>query len=81
MNPITYVLIALRSAALAVDLSGRATTADSLYGVADAIEAGKATDDHMALVAAKLKERNVTDADWAEVMLRIESDSARLHTD
>lgn len=80
MNPITILLVSLRSAALAVDLAGRSSTADALYGVADAVEAGKATDEHMALVAEKLKSRDITDADWNDVMGRIEADSARLQS-
>jgi hypothetical protein len=79
MNPLVYVLIALRSAALAVGVAGRTRTADSLYAVADAIEAGRATDAHMAQVADKLKARDITDADWDEVVARIETDAARLH--
>lgn len=80
MNPITVLLVSLRSAALAVDLAGRSSTADALYGVADAFEAGKATDEHMALVAQKLKSRDITDMDWTEVLGRIEADSARLQS-
>lgn len=79
MNPLTYVLIALRSAALAVDIAGRSNTAEALYGIADAIEAGKATDAHMALVAEKLKARAIEASDWDDVLARIEIDSARLH--
>lgn len=80
MNPITILLVSLRSAALAVDLAGRSSTADALYGVADAVEAGKATDEHMALVAEKLKSRDITDQDWNDVMGRIAADSARLQS-
>jgi hypothetical protein len=31
-------------------------------------------------VAAKLKDRTLTDADWSEVANRIHADSARLHS-
>lgn len=78
MNPITVLLVTLRSAALAVDLAGRSNAAEALYGLADAVDAGKATDEHMALVAEKLKSRDITDADWNEVLARIDADSARL---
>ena len=78
MNVVTYLLISLRSAALAIDLAGRSSTADTLYSVADAVESGRATEEHMKLVAEKLKTRDVTDADWSEVLGRIEADSAEL---
>lgn len=78
MNGITLAVIGLRSAALAIDLAGRATTADSLYRLADLIDAGKATDDHMALVAERLKAHNIGTADFEDVIARIEADSAAL---
>lgn len=79
MTPLTIGLIALRSAALALNLTGDTKTSNALYLVSDAIEAGKATDEHMALVAEKLKERDITQVDWDDVLQRIETDHARLH--
>lgn len=79
MEKLTLVLIAIRSAALAIGLAGRTKTSDALYAVSDAIEAGKATDEHMAEVAEKLKSRAIIDEDWDDVMQRIEADAARLH--
>lgn len=71
-------IVGLRAAALALSISGQQRAADALYTLADAAEAGKAVDDHMALVAAKLKERPATDEDWDDVVARIEADSKRL---
>lgn len=78
MNPLTLALIGLRAAALALELQGQSRSSGSLYAVADAVEAGKVVDDHMALIAEKLKDRDATDDDWADVAARIEADSARL---
>jgi hypothetical protein len=78
MSPLIIALISIRSTALAADLAGRSGLSDQLYGLADAIDAGRATDAHMALVAEKLKSRDITDADVAEVMARIDADSAEL---
>lgn len=78
LNPISLVLIGLRGAALGLELQGQKRSADSLYALADAAEAGKAIDEHMALVAAKLKDRNANDDDWKDVTERIEADSERL---
>ncbi len=75
------VVVALRAAALAVGLVGQQKTSDSLYTLADAIDAGRATDEHMRLVAEKLKTRDITDADWDDVLARIASDAGRLHGD
>lgn len=78
MNPLVLALIGLRAAALALELQGQAKAANTLYSLADAAEAGKAVDDHLALVAEKLKDREASDDDWADVISRIEADSARL---
>jgi ribosomal protein L12E/L44/L45/RPP1/RPP2 len=78
MNGAIIGVVALRAAALALAIAGDTVSAAKLHLVADAIEAGKATDEHMKLVADKLKERDVTQADWDDVLTRIESDHARL---
>lgn len=80
MNMTTLVLIALRAAALGLALTG-SKSADRLYTLADLIEAGKLTDDHMREVAERLKSRDITDADWDDVMARIDAASAALHSD
>jgi hypothetical protein len=80
MNPKLLAVISLRAAALAATLSGRTSTASALYSLADLIESGHAVDSHMAEVAAKLNERELTDADWSEVANRIHADAARLHS-
>lgn len=79
MNPILLTVIGLRSAALALLLAGDRRSSDALYSVADAVEAGRATDEHMRLVAEKLKARDLTQEDWDDVLKRIEDDAARLH--
>lgn len=71
-------VVALRAAAAALAIAGDTKTSGSMHAVADAIEAGKATDEHLALVAQKLKERDLTQVDWADVHQRIEDDHARL---
>lgn len=73
-------LIGLRSAALGLSLAGQSKVAASLYLLADAVEAGRATEAHLAEVAAKLNERQINDDDWDDVMRRIENDSARLQS-
>lgn len=80
MNPLTLALVGLRAAALALGLQGQSRSSAALNALADAAEAGKAIDDHLAAVAEKLKAGTVTDADWQDVLDRIAEDSARLHT-
>lgn len=80
MNGLTLAIIGLRAAGLALVLAGDKRSSDRLYTLADLVEAGKATDDHMQLVAEKLKNREITDADWDDVMARIDADSARLQS-
>ncbi len=73
------MLIGLRASALALGVSGQAKAGASLSLLADAIEAGRASDEHMALVAQKLKAGGLSVADWDDVHARIEADQARLH--
>lgn len=80
MNGGLLALVGLRAAALALSFAGQTKASTALYALADAAEAGKNVDDHMALVAEKLKSRTVTSADWAEVTARIEADADRLHS-
>lgn len=79
MNPVLVALVSLRSAALALAIGGNKRASDSLYAVSDAIEAGRATDEHMRLVAEKLKARDLTAMDWDDVEQRIRQDADRLH--
>lgn len=78
MDPLTLALVGLRAAALALELQGQDKSAGTLFVLADAVEAGKNVDVHMKGVAEKLKDRSLTDEDWADVNARIEADSARL---
>jgi hypothetical protein len=80
MNALLTLLVSIRAAALALSVSGDQRSGDGLYAVADAIEAGKATDDHMQLIADKLKERDLTQADWDDVLARIDDDHAKLQS-
>lgn len=79
MNPILLAVVSLRAAALGLAIAGQTRASDSLYAVADAIEAGRATDEHMQLVAEKLKSGAITDADWDDVARRIGDARAELH--
>lgn len=79
VSPTALALVGLRGVALVLSLSGNSKVADGLYALADAAEAGRNVDAHMALVAEKLKARSVTPEDWQEVTAAIEEDSARLH--
>lgn len=78
MSNALLAMIGLRAAALGLTLSGQGRAADSLYLLADAIAAGRATDEHLRAVAEKLAQRELTDEDWDDVTARIEADSARL---
>ncbi len=80
MNPMTLILVALRSAALAVGLAGQQKTSNALYTLANAAEAGRNVDAHLASVGAKLKDRSANDADWADVNARIDADFADLQS-
>lgn len=78
MDPKVIAIVGLRAAALALAIAGQTRASNALYTLADAYEAGQAVDAHMADVAAKLKERTITDADWEDVEARIVADSKRL---
>lgn len=78
MNSTVLTIIGLRAAALAVGLAGQQQTANALYTLANAAEAGMNIDAHMAEVGAKLKDRSATDEDWADVNARIDADFATL---
>lgn len=82
MDPITLILIGLRAAALGLSLSGsNARRGEQLYQLADLVEAGQLTDEHMREVADKLKDRNATDTDFDAVLERIAQHRAELHKD
>jgi len=80
MDPKVLGIISLRAAALALGLMGQTRASNALYTVADAAEAGANVDAHMALVAEKLKSRDITTADWSDVEARIAADSERLQS-
>lgn len=79
MNPLLLAIIGLRSTALALSLAGEGRGSNALYALADLVEAGLATDAHMAAVAEKLKAGPITDVDWDDVEARITEDRNRLH--
>lgn len=79
MSPMVIAMVSLRSAVLALSLTGNKKIADGLSLFADAYEAGRATEEHMRLVADKLKTRSVDEADWDDVWERIGVDRAELH--
>jgi hypothetical protein len=80
MNPVILAVLSLRAAALAATIAGQPATGNALYALADLVESGVATDEHMREVAEKLKDRELTQDDWDEVRARIVADSARLRS-
>lgn len=78
MNLSILAIVAIRASASALTLAGDTVGGSKLYLLADAIEAGRATDEHMKLVAEKLKAGPLTAADWDDVLARIEDDYQRL---
>lgn len=80
MDKVTLGVIALRAAALAATLAGQVKLATQLYQVADLISSGLVTDLHMKEVADKLAERNAIDADFTDVIARIETERNQLHS-
>lgn len=78
MNNVLLTLIGLRAAALGLALGGQPRAAEQIYLLADAIAAGRASDEHMRTIAEKLAKRDITDADFDDAQQRIEADSARL---
>ena len=80
ISPLSLGLVVLRGLALTLSLTGGNTrTVNLLYGLADAAEAGRNVDAHMAKVAEKLKSRAASHDDWNEVAAAIEEDSDKLH--
>lgn len=79
MDKTLIALISLRGAALAAGIAGQSKLSAQLYQLADFIAAGIATDAHMQAVAEKLAVRNANDADFADVLARIEEERAQLH--
>lgn len=73
--------VGLRAAALAASLAGQTKLATQLYQLADLVSAGLATDAHMKEVSDKLATRNANDADFADVLQRIETERGKLHSD
>jgi hypothetical protein len=75
VTPLQIFTIALRGSALALELQGQEKASGSLYLLADGIDAGRNVDAHMAEVAEKLKDRDATDEDFADVEARIRAES------
>lgn len=80
MDASLLTLIGLRASALAMTNAGQVQAGVALYLLADAIEAGRATDEHMRLVAEKLKAGSIELTDWDDVARRISGDQDRLHS-
>jgi uncharacterized protein YaiE (UPF0345 family) len=78
LSTLSFTLIGLRAAALALSLSGNTKAASAVYALADAAEAGRAVDEHMKAVAEKLKSRSAGTDDWSEVAAALEADTERL---
>lgn len=81
MDILSLILVAVRGAALASSLAGDSKISGQLYKLADLYAAGLATDAHMKEVAEKLQSRNAVDADFSDVLQRIEAERGKLHSD
>lgn len=81
LDKVVLGTVSLRAAALIASLSGQAKLAEQLYKLADLVSAGLATDAHMKEVADKLQARSANDADFADVLQRIETERGKLHSD
>lgn len=68
----------LNAASLGFGLAGQPRISGIFTTLANGLQSGANIDAHMAVVAEKLKARELTDADWADVTARIEADSDRL---
>lgn len=81
MNPnlLVYLLVALRGSAMGLSIGGRPKTAEAFYNIADAIESGRATDEHLRTIAEKLKNRHSTEDDWVTWSAQLDKDIERLH--
>jgi hypothetical protein len=73
-------VVGLRAAALVSLLAGQVKLSQQLYKLADFVSAGLATDAHMKAVAEKLQARNSNDADFEDVLQRIEAERGKLHS-
>lgn len=78
VSPLSLAMIGVRAAALALNISGNSQAAFALYTLADAAEAGKNVEAHMARVAEKLKSRASQRSDWEEVANAIKEDTTLL---
>lgn len=78
MNKYLLYLIGIRTSAMTLALTGNAEASRYLYALADLIEAGKATDEHMQLVADKLKNGLLSKEDWDNLMARIDAEHQAL---
>jgi len=75
---LSIALLALRGAALGLQLQGQTGASRTLNLLADSAAAGLNVDAHMAEVAAKLKAGEPID--WDDVEARIRADSTDLHS-
>lgn len=79
MNTAILSIVALRAAALALASSDK-DSSKRLYQLADLIDAGVATDEHMVAVAEKLAAGHPSQADWDDVFSRISTDTTALQS-
>lgn len=80
MNWVLLGVVGLRASALAALLAGQVKLSAQLYQLADFVEAGVITDEHMKEVADKLATRNAEDADFADVLDRIQKHRDEFHS-
>lgn len=79
-TPQQIAIAALNAASLGFELAGQPRLSGMFTTLANGLQSGANIDAHMAVVAEKLKASTSppTDADWADVTSRIQSDSDRL---
>lgn len=78
LSPQEVAIAALNAASLGFELAGQPKLSGMFTSLANGLQSGANIDAHMSAVADKLKERPITEADWADVTARIEADSDRL---
>ena len=75
MDPLSLGLIALRSLATLFSLQGQVGQSNAFLALADAAESGIDIDNHLAIVAAALKEGTLGQEDWDDVTARIRGET------
>ena len=78
MNWVTWFISLARTAALALDLAGKAKIGQAFSGIAAVAESGNNVEAHMAAVEAKLLSSGVDETGWDHVVAGIVAGYDRL---